>query len=99
MNIDCCRDEGEHLVKCPSVMSSGDVVTFMSCVMRKCASRSLSLSYLKKDWQAGPHQSFFGYDIDYKITLSCFQGLCSVVSVIPKEGLAGPRPPILLVCQ
>ncbi len=40
----------------------------------------------------GPHQSFFGYDTDYKIALFCFQGLYSVVGVILKEGLVGPKP-------
>ncbi len=34
----------------------------MSCAMGKRALRSLSLSYLKKDWRAGPLQSFFRYD-------------------------------------
>ena len=64
------------------------VVLHVSRVMGKCAFRSLSLSYQKKNWWAGPRQSFFGYDTDYKIALSCFQGLYSVVGVIPKEGLA-----------
>ncbi len=35
--------------------------------MRQHALRSLSFSYQKKDWQAWPHQSFFGYDTDYRI--------------------------------
>ncbi len=34
--------------------------------MEKQTSRSLSLAYQKKDWRAGPHQSFFWYDTDYK---------------------------------
>ncbi len=42
-------------------------------------------------------QSFSGYDTDYKIVLCCFHRLYSVVGVIPKEGLAGPCPPILLL--
>ncbi len=41
----------------------------VSCVTRKCALRSLSLSYPKKDWRAGPRQSFFGYDTD---CIKCF---------------------------
>ena len=51
----------------------------------------------KKDWQGPARQFFFYYDNDHKILLSCLQRLYSVVSVIPKEGLAGPRPPILLL--
>ncbi len=53
----------------------------MSCVTRKCASRSLSLSYRKKDLRAGPRQSFFGYDTDYKIVLCFLHKLYSVVGV------------------
>ncbi len=51
------------------------------------ALRNLSLSYPKKDWQAGPRQSFFGYDTDYKILFCYLQRLYSVVCVISKEGL------------
>ena len=54
--------------------------------MGKCALRSLSLSYPKKDWRVGPCQSFFGYDTNY-----------DVFGVIPKEGFTGPGPPILLL--
>ncbi len=38
----------------------------LSCVTGKCALRSLSLSYPKKDGPVKPHQSFFGYDTGYK---------------------------------
>ncbi len=61
----------------------------LSCVLRKCALRSLPLSYPKKDWRAWPRQSFFGYDTDYKIVLCCLHRLYSVVGVIPKEGYWG----------
>ena len=73
----------------------------MSCVMRKCALRSLWSSYSKKDWQVGSHQSFFGNQKpstavgstwsqtfpDY--WLCCLRRLYFVVGVIPKEGLVG----------
>ena len=39
----------------------------------------------------------FGYDTDYKIVLCRLHRLYFVVGVILKEGLAGPRPPILLL--
>ncbi len=41
----------------------------------------------------GPHQTFFGYDTDYKILLYCLHRLYSVVGDIPSEGLAGWGPP------
>ena len=71
----------------------------MSCVMGNHALRPLLLSYPKKDWWAGPHQSCFWYDTDSKIVLCCLHRLYSVVGVIPKEGLAGPRPSILLLVR
>ena len=42
---------------------------FPGYVWRKCAIRSLLLSYSKKEWRAGPRQSLFEYDTDYKIAL------------------------------
>ena len=69
-------------------------------VMGKHALRSLLVSYPKKDWRAGPCKSLFWYNTDYTIvitirSLCCLRALYSVVSVIPKEGLEGPCPPIL----
>ena len=61
--------EGSGWLVWPLVRSCCD----LSCVMENCALRSLSLSYPKKDWQAGPSQSFFGYDTDYKFVLFCIQ--------------------------
>ncbi len=60
--------------------------------MRKCALRSLSLSYPKKDRWGAACRSFLGYDTDYKILFCSLHRLNSVVDVIPKEGLAGPQP-------
>ncbi len=37
------------------------------CVTLKRAQRSLSLSFQQRDWWAGPHQSLFWYDTDYRI--------------------------------
>ena len=51
--------------------------TKLSCVIEKCASRSLSLSYTKKDWLAGPCKSFFGSDTNYKIVFYCHHRLYS----------------------
>ncbi len=59
--------------------------------------RSWSFSYPTKDWRGVGGQSFFGYDTDYEIELCCLRRLYSVVGVIPTEGLAGPRRPILLL--
>ncbi len=44
-----------------------NVLSHVSCVMGKQTLRSLSFSYQKKDWHAGPHQYFFWYDTDFKI--------------------------------
>ncbi len=52
----------------------------------------MSLSYPKQDWRAGydPKKDWrAGYDTDFKIL---YNMKCSVVCVIPKEGLAGPQP-------
>ncbi len=56
--------------------------TQLSCVTRKYALRSLSLSYPKKDWRVRPCQSFFGNDTDYKIVYCCLHRVYSAVSVI-----------------
>ncbi len=62
----------------------------MSHVTGKHVLKSLLFSYMKKDWQAGSRQSFFGYDTDYKIVLCCIHRLYSVVVVLQNEGLVGP---------
>ncbi len=64
--------------------------------MGKCVLRSLSLSFQKKNWQVGPQQSFFWYDTYWKIKSVKAAEYNFVVGVIPKEGVAGPCPPILL---
>ncbi len=61
----------------------------MSCVTRS-ALRSLSLSYPKKDWRAGPCKSFFGYVTDYKIALFCFQGYILYLVSYQKKDWRGP---------
>ena len=43
------------------------------------------------------HQSFFWYDTDYEFIICSLHGLYFQVGVIPKEELAGPRLPILLL--
>ncbi len=77
------------------ILCTMQVSTYMSCVVGKHDLRFLSLSYPKKDRRAGPCQSFFGYDTDYKIVLGCLHRLYSLVSVIPKERLVRPGLPIL----
>ncbi len=62
----------------------------MRCVTRKQTLRSLLLSYQEKDWWAGPHQSFFWYDTDYKIYSVKVADYRFTVDVMPKEGLMGP---------
>ncbi len=49
---------GQHL--------ASNYTYYMSHVMGigKCALKSLSLAYQKKDWQVGPHKVFFWYDTD-----------------------------------
>ncbi len=72
----------------------------MSSVMGNRALRPLSLTYPKKNWQAGPRKFFFGYNPDYdKLYSAAFtlHRLYPLAGVIPKEGLAGPRMPILLM--
>ena len=61
----------------------------MSCVTRQPTLRSLSLSYQKKDWRAGPCQSFFWHDTDFKILSVKAADYKFTVGVIPNEGLAG----------
>ena len=53
----------------------------MSCDTIKCALRSLSLSYPKKDWQAGMTPT-----TEYSLWRQQSSILWSIVSVIPKEG-------------
>ncbi len=56
----------------------------LSWVTRKCALRSLSLSYPKKDWRAGPRQSFFWYATDYEFVIcNSEKNATRLVSIIP----------------
>ncbi len=70
-----------------------NIRSHLSRVMGKSALRSLSMSYPKKDWL--DLARFFGYDTNYM--LCCLNKLYCIVGVIPKEGLAGPWLPILLL--
>ena len=40
--------------------------------MGKRALRSLSLSYQKRDWRAGPRQSLFWYDTPVKLYFAAY---------------------------
>ncbi len=52
--------------------------------------RSLSLSYHKKDWQAGPHHSFFWYETDYRFVICTLYRLCRVVVSCQNKDWQGP---------
>ncbi len=43
--------------------------TNVSCVTRKCALRSLSLSYRKRDWQVGPANRSLGTTTTIKLLM------------------------------
>ena len=65
--------------------------------MRKCASISLSLSYQRKGWQAGPHQSLVWHRLQNIVAADPQSWLLVkateytfIVGVISKEGLVGP---------
>ena len=68
-----------------------------TCAAKMCLYRSLSLSYQKQDWWAGPHLSLFCYDTVYRFVICSHYRLCCKVGGIPKEGFAEPRLPILLL--
>ena len=51
--------------------------------MEKHSLRSVLLPYPKKVWRAGPRQSFFGHDTNYKIVQCCVHRSYSVVGVRP----------------
>ena len=77
----------------------------VSYVPRKCALKSLSLPYQKKNWQARLHQSFFWYYTDYNCAPFLVICECSKeqyiysrchtqrrIGGLPKEGLAWAPP-------
>ncbi len=64
---------------------------YFSRVTGKPKLRFLLLSYQKKNWRAGPHQSFFWYDTNYRFIICSLHRLYFIVGVILKEGLAGHK--------
>ncbi len=61
-----------------------------------CLLRSLSFSYQKKDWRAGPRLSLW-YDPRPQFVIRSLHTLYCVADVIPKEGLALPCVPIVFM--
>ena len=55
--------------------------------------KSLSLSYQKKDWRSGPHQSFFWYgtNYQYRLYIHCHmkRRICGALSANPSCGTSG----------
>ncbi len=58
------------------------------CATKTHLSRTLSLSYQKKDWQAGPH-ALLSFDIDYRFVTCSLHRLYCTVSVIQKRKIVG----------
>ncbi len=55
----------EHFVPNTSRTST----SLLGCATITLLLRSLLMSYQKKNWRAGPHQSFFWYDTDYRFII------------------------------